>query len=225
MIVEKNVYQFLLQLQKNNNREWFEKNKIEYQYAKKNFESFLNLVIAEVLKFDKTMPLLAPKDCMFRINRDVRFSKNKDPYKTNFGGVIAKGGRKGAYAGYYLHIEPGNCFIGGGVYMPQPQNLEAIRREIYYHTAEFKKLISAKTFKAYFKNIAGDKLVNIPKGFPKDFPDADLLKFKDYTMICLVNDKDILKPDFFPFVINVFKSMKDVNAFLNRAIDMTIVQE
>ena len=121
------VIQFLNELSENNNREWFQKNKKWYDESREKVLFLTEVVINEIRKFDPDVPLLEPKDCLFRIFRDVRFSHDKSPYKTNFGSFIAKGGRKSSYAGYYFHIEPSGSFVGGGIYMPAAEPLKAIR--------------------------------------------------------------------------------------------------
>lgn len=219
------IFSFLNALKENNNRDWFHANKSKYKMAHKEVENLLNVLIPEIRKFDKSIDLLAPKDCLFRIYRDVRFSKDKRPYKTNVGAVISRGGRKSPYAAYYLHLEPGNSFIGGGVYHPPSDVLKAVRQEIYYHAEEFKKIIHDKAFKLNFGELKGDKLVRPPKDFPKDFPDIELLKFKDYVVMQGLEDELVHSDDFLQHTINVFQSMKDFNDFLNRGIDLMEVKE
>ena len=124
------VFQFLQDLSENNNREWFHNNKKRYDESREKVLFITEVLINEIRKFDSEIPLLEPKDCLFRIFRDVRFSNDKRPYKTNFGSFIAKGGRKSMYAGYYFHIEPDTSFVGGGIYMPDAEHLKAIREYI-----------------------------------------------------------------------------------------------
>ena len=135
------LFQFLRELKKNNNKEWFDANRSHYSALRKEFENFINLVIAEITVFDKTVAHTTAKASIFRINRDIRFSNDKLPYKTNFGAFIAKGGRKGINAGYYIHVEPGEGFLAGGIYMPSGPMLKAIRTEIYENIEEFKKIV------------------------------------------------------------------------------------
>ena len=127
----KGILAFLNELAENNNREWFQANKPRYEEAKKEFENFVGQLIGEISKFDPQIKTVEAKNCLFRIYNDIRFAKNKAPYKTNFGASIAKGGKNGGYAGYYLHIENGASFVAGGVYMPQADKLKLIRKEIY----------------------------------------------------------------------------------------------
>ncbi len=218
-MISPNVLQFLEFLKKNNNREWFRANKPLYEEAKVEVESFMNQLIPAVRKYDNEIGILSPKDCMFRIYRDVRFSKDKSPYKINFGEFITKGGRRAGNAGYYLHIEPQNSFLGGGIYMPAGASLKAIRQEIYYNVDEFKKIIYDDDFVKCFKKLEGEKLVRPPKDFPADFSDIELLKFKSYVVLHPLADKILLSEDLLNYVIKIFKSMLSLNHFINRALE------
>jgi uncharacterized protein (TIGR02453 family) len=219
-MIQANVYKFLLDLADNNQREWFHSNKKAYDETKSSVEAFIKELIKGVQSFDATVVGIVPKDCMFRINRDVRFSNDKSPYKTNIGGFIAKGGRNAMNAGYYLHIEPGKSFLGGGIYMPPADKLKMIRNEIYFNAANFKKIVAQPDFIKYFTEIWDDnKLKNPPKDFPKDFEDIDLLKFKNYTILHQLKDEQVLQPDFYQYAIDVFKAMYPLNSFLNNAIN------
>jgi len=137
-MISPNIIKFLTTLKENNNRDWFNKNKKWYQRSIEEFEVYVNCLIGEIQKFDVDIRFLAAKDCIFRIYRDIRFSKDKSPYKTNFGAFIVKDGRKSGNAGYYLHIEPGSSFLGGGIYMPPAETLRVVRKEIFENTKEFK---------------------------------------------------------------------------------------
>jgi len=211
------VLDFLRELKENNNREWFNNNRKLYKNAKENFETLLNKLIPAVYSFDPKIGALTTKECIFRIFRDVRFSKDKSPYKTNFGGFISRGGRKGGYAGYYVHIEPGKSFLGGGIYMPFADRLKTLRKEIYYNADEFKRIINDNTFKKYFKNIEGEKLKRPPKDFPPEFPDIDLLKYKSYVVLYEMADDKLLVKDFNRDAIIIFKAMYPFNMFINMA--------
>ncbi len=212
------VLDFLRELKENNNREWFNNNRKLYENAKEDFETILNKLILAVYSFDPKIGTLTTKECIFRIFRDVRFSKDKSPYKTNFGGFISRGGRKGGYAGYYVHIEPGKSFLGGGIYIPSADMLKALRKEIYYNADEFKRIINDNTFKKYFKNIEGEKLKRPPKDFPPEFPDIDLLKYKSYVVLHEMTDDKLLSERFEEYCTNVFKKMYSLNQFVNRAL-------
>ncbi len=214
----KNVLDFLKELKENNNRDWFNENRKKYETAKIEFESLINNLIPKVYKFDPEIGSLTAKQCVFRIFRDVRFSKDKSPYKVNMGGFMSKGGRKGFHSGYYVHIEPGKSFLGGGVYMPPTDVLKKIRQEIMYNVDEYKKIINNAAFKKIFTQMEGDKLKRPPKDFPSDFPDIELLKYKSYVVLNEIKDKDILSKNFENYIIDVFKTMYPLNPFLNRAL-------
>lgn len=212
------IFSFLEELENNNNREWFHANKSCYESAKKEFEDFLNQLIPEVAKFDPDIKDLTAKDCIFRIYNDIRFAKNKPLYKTNFGGFIVKGGKNAGNAGYYMHLERNNCFAGGGIYMPPADKLKLIRQEIYYNYKEFSKLLSAKTFLKHFDGLDDIKASRVPKDFPKDCESAEMLKYKSYTMLTKITQKQLQSADLKSQITDIFKSMTPVNHFLNRAI-------
>jgi uncharacterized protein (TIGR02453 family) len=219
-MLNKNLIQFLSDLKENNYKEWFHENKPTYQTVKKEFEEFLAHTIANIAQFDKSVKTLEPKQCIFRINRDVRFSNDKSPYKTNFGGFIVPGGKKAENAGYYIHIEPGNCFLAGGVYMPAPDKLKAVRTEIFENADDFKKIINKKNFKNSFKEILSDgKLKTAPKGFPKDFEDIDLLRYKHYIVSKNIKEDLVTSDKFLDEINSVFKTIYPFNSFINEAIN------
>jgi len=214
------VLSFLNELKQNNNREWFQENKDKYQKARQQVIDFTDELIKGIKEFDPDIGLPKAKDCLFRIYRDVRFSKDKSPYKTNFGSFISKGGRKGNYAGYYLHLEPDGSFLGGGIYMPAAPALKAVRNEIYFNPSKFLKIVEDEQFKKYFDSLSGEKLKRPPQGFPKDFSQIEYLKYKSYIVSHNVDDKTLLKSDFVSCSLDVFKTMHKLNAFINRGIDM-----
>ncbi len=210
-------YSFLQLIKQNNNREWYHANKNIYNEAKLEFEHVNELLLHKMAAIDTSLISLTPKDCIFRIFRDVRFSKDKSPYKTNFGSFIAAGGRKAGNAGYYLHLEPGGSFIAGGIYMPPSPVLKAIRQDIYEHTNEFKKII-AEAKKSGFEGFFGDKLSGAPRGFPKDFPDIELLKHKSYGLSKYIPDGEITNDIALKNIINDFQNLHSLIQFLNEAI-------
>lgn len=214
----KTVLEFLKGLKENNTREWFEENRKGYENAKADFEKMLNGLIPEIYSFDPEIGILSARDCVFRIYRDVRFSKDKSPYKTNMGGYICKGGRKGMYAGYYVHIEPGSSMLAGGLYMPPPEVLKKARQEVYYHSEEFKGILNDKVFKKTFRVMEEDKLSRPPKDFPADFVDIDLLKYRSYTVMHPMSDETLLSKNVQDYVVKVFKVMQPFNGFLNRGL-------
>jgi uncharacterized protein (TIGR02453 family) len=215
--IQKSTLSFLSDLKNNNNREWFLENQAAYRNAKGNFERFIQQVIDRITVFDPILKGLEVKNCAFRINRDVRFSHDKSPYKTNLGAFIVRGGKKNSdkYSGYYLHFEPGGCFIAGGAYMPPAPWLSAIRDKIDNEADKLIKIINGKEFRDYFGQIDGEKLKTPPRGYSADNPNIELLKFKSYLAMCEVNDKLVLSPEYFDYVVNVLKAMKPFNDFLS----------
>ncbi len=217
------ILNFLSQLKENNNRDWFKNNKISYEQAKTEFEKFVLELIQIANKYNPEIGFLNPKDCIFRIFRDVRFSKDKSPYKANFGAVIADGGRKSPFAGFYVHLEPDESFISGGVYMPESKNLKAIRTEIYENSGDYKKIINNTKFKKYFDEIYGEKLKNAPRDFPKDFADVELLKHKHYAVVHNVNNSFWDSKELFKQLSEIFGAVSPFNDFINKAINKEII--
>ncbi len=214
------ILDFLNELKENNNREWFQKNKKTYDAAKAEMEAFVDVLIPRIAVFDPSVKFVTAKDCLFRIFRDVRFAKDKSPYKTNMGAWISRAGRKSSGPGYYLHIQPGESMLAGGVYMPEPEQLKKIRQEIYYNAAEFKAILENKTARKYFNGLSEwDKQKLAPRDFPKDFPDIDLLKYRHYTVAHMLDDKQVKEKDFAELVIKVFGLMHPLNVFLDRAFN------
>jgi uncharacterized protein (TIGR02453 family) len=213
-----NCLNFLQQLTENNTREWFAANKKQYDSAKADFEKITARFIKEIGEFDPDIRSLTPRDCIFRIFRDVRFSKDKAPYKTNFGASFNKSGKKIHNAGYYIHLDPSGCFLGGGIYMPEPDMLKNIRQEIYYNYEEFEKIVSEKDFVKYYKGIDGSRLSLPPKGYPKDFKGVETLKFKDYTALHSFDPAKFEEEKFFQHSSKVLQALKPLNDFLNRAV-------
>ena len=209
---------FLALLKANNDREWFQANKSLYDEAKEEFEQFIAVLIPVVRGIDPDVDVVSPKECLFRIFRDVRFSKDKSPYKSNFGAFIARGGRKSPYAGYYLHMEPGASFVGGGVYMPESHCLKAIRNGIFENIEEYKAVIEGEEFRKFFGGMFGEKLKTAPKGFPKHFPDIDLLKNKHYAVTHKVDDGFWFSDTLVEDVTEIFSVLYVLNRFLNNAI-------
>jgi len=214
--------QFLIALKANNQRDWFQAHKPEYDKAKKNFEDFATVLLDNLKSFDETLQNLEIKQCLFRIYRDVRFSPNKEPYKTHFGAYIAKnGGKNSHFAGYYLHLDPEESFFGGGIYMPIPEYLKLIRKEIYYQIDEFKSIINAPSFKKYYAGIDPiEKLKKAPADFPKDFPDIELLKNKHFFASHYYKPQEALKEDFMNDVINGLKIVKPLVDFINFSVEI-----
>jgi len=214
-MIEKHTYDFLIALKQNNTREWFQANNSWYQEAKYDFEQLVASLISEISKFDPAIGQLKPRDCIFRIFRDVRFSKDKSPYKTNFGAYIVPGGKKLGLAGYYFHIEPGECFLAGGIWHPSPDILKKLRKEIYENIDEFLSILHEKEFSKHFNKIYGEKLVNPPSGYPADFPHIDLLKYKDYNVYTEIPCQDLFTGKILEKAATLYRIMYPFNRFLN----------
>lgn len=213
------VVQFLRELTENNNREWFNDNKKVYNESKEKILFLTDVLINEIGKFDPSVRGVAAKDCIFRIFRDVRFSKNKEPYKTNFGSYIARGGRKSISPGYYFHIEPNQSFIGGGVYMPQAEQLKSIRNYIAEHALEFQQIISDPVFKKVFPKMYDHQLKTAPKGFAKDHEHIDLLRYKSFVFSKTLNNKELINNGFIEQAVDAFEQLHKANTFLGDAIN------
>jgi len=215
----KEVLRFLSELKENNNKEWFDENRKRYEENRKKVLFLTELINQEIAKFDPEIGIKNPKDCVFRIFRDVRFSNDKTPYKTNMGSFIAKDGRKSISAGYYIHIEPGASFVGGGAYCPPADALKAFRTEIFDHSIEFKSIIFSPSFLKIYPDMYDDKLKTAPKGFPKDFPEIDLLKYKSYAFTSKIDDSMVTGSQYVEQIVAAFKELYPANRFLNIALE------
>lgn len=214
---------FLKELKKNNNKPWFEKNRKRYEEARADFAGFIQKVIDQHGKKDPSIKNLVAKDCMFRINRDVRFSKDKSPYKSNFGASINKGGKKGENtAGYYFQVQPGRNFAGGGIWMPEPDELKKVRQEIDYNFTDFKKIMGAKKFKSVYGDLDRSPeflLVRIPKGYEPDNPAADYLKLKSFVAISFFSDADLASKDLVKKTVAAFEALQPLIEFINKSME------
>lgn len=219
-MIHTETIQFLKALKKNNSKEWFDQNRKSYEQAKENYMDFVEGILGRMKKIDISLADLEPKQCVFRINRDVRFSKNKDPYKTNMGASFSKGGKKIQCAGYYFHLEPGGSFIGGGFWMPMAPELNKIRQEIDYNVEAFNKIINKKKFKDIFGSLSeSEKLSRPPKGYEVENPAIELLKLKSFIVMTPVKDTEITSKELANKVVDHFETMMPLVDFLNKAID------
>jgi uncharacterized protein (TIGR02453 family) len=222
-MLQSSTLSFLKSLSKNNNKPWFDAHRNEYLDAKSDFENFVSILIKKTSQFDSDIKDLQIKDCVFRINRDIRFSKNKTPYKNNMGASFDKGGKKSIYAGYYFHAEPGGkSFAGGGIWMPMAPELKKIRQEIDYNLDEFKNIVEAKSFVSEYKELENSselKLSNLPRGYDKDNPAGEYLKFKSLVAIKYLSDEDITRNTLTEKVIKAFKTLMPLVKFINKAIE------
>jgi len=211
------VLQFASDLKTNNNRPWFIEHKTDFDLARTRFEEFVGDLI---LDLSKREPLggLTPKDCIYRLNRDLRFTQDKTPYKPYLSAYIAPGGRKSRRLGYYVHLEPGNVMLAGGLYEPEPQQLTAFRDAISRDAREFKSIITEKKFVEYFGGVSGDSLKTIPRGFALDHPDAALLRLKTITVIHRVPDAAAVALGFYDHSLETFAVMKPFLQYLESIV-------
>ncbi len=217
------ILSFLEQLKQNNTREWFQEHRGSYDTALLQFQGLVNTLIPELRLMDPTLGDIESKQCIFRIYRDIRFSHNKDPYKTQFGAFMARGGRGSQHAGYYLHLEPGASFAGGGIYMPEPPALKAVRDEIYYHTGEFRNILKEPAFVKAFGNLSQEgRLKKPPRGYDPTVEGIDLLMHRHFVVGHSFTDEQVSADDFGQKVLQIFHAMVPLNAFLNRAISMML---
>ena len=214
---------FLKNLAANNNKEWFDANRKTYETAKTDYLNFVTTVLTELKKIDTSLEFLEPKKCVFRINRDVRFSKNKDPYKNNMAAYFVKGGKKSWLAGYYFHCEPGGkSFIGGGLYGGEPDQIKKVRQEIDYNWEDFKGILDNKVFKKTFGDLSreeGMSLIREPKGYDKDNPAIDYIKLKNFIVSVPISDEELIDKKLIKKIITCFATMQPMLQFLNRAIE------
>lgn len=215
--LERTTLEFLDRLSHNNNKEWFNTHRSEYISAKTNFENFVQSLINEITQFEPIMKGLEVKNCVFRINRDVRFSNDKSPYKTNMGAFMVRGGKKNGdkYAGYYFHIEPGKSMLAGGAYVPPAPWLAAIREKIDDEPDKLLSIINNPDFRKHFGQIEGEKLKKAPKGYSPDHKFIELLKYKSYLAMKELPDRKVISNDYFQYTVEIFKAMKPLNDFLN----------
>ena len=212
--IDKSTIAFLADLTKNNNREWFNENKKRYEAARKNYTAFLDEMLDEMTAFEPVAYNQKGKDLLFRIYRDVRFSNDKRPYKDHFGAYVAEGGRKSIYPGYYLHLAGNNTFVAGGLWMPPSDYLKAVRQEIDYNLEEFKSIVEAESFKKRFGSISGEQLKTTPKGYEKENPAIEYLRFKSWNAVMPISDKTVLSGNFMEVVIDAMLALKPLNDFL-----------
>lgn len=222
MLISKNTMRFLKDLSENNHRDWFLANKTRYDAAQAEFLIFVEALFKQLVKVDPGVGHHRPKDCIFRIYRDVRFSKDKSPYKTHFGAYVSPALKKSEIhtrAGYYIHLQPGESFVAGGAYTPESQWIKAIRQEIDYNSAEFLKIVKSKKFIDFFGDLEGERLKTTPKDYASNHPMIDYIKMKSFLATHSFKDKQVLSDDFLPETVKVFKAMAPLNAFLNRSTD------
>lgn len=200
--IQTSTFGFLNQLKVNNNREWFERNKDRYRSAHANMIEFMDAVISEMKKVDN-IETMSGKKSLFRIYRDVRFSKDKSPYKPFFGARMSRA-TKWLRGGHYIHIEPGNCFIAGGFFNPNSADLKLIREDIAHDSKPLREILSDSNFKKIWGTFEGDAVKTAPRGFDKDHPDIDLIRFKQFHLSRHFDDNKVLDEDFIFEIVKAF---------------------
>lgn len=221
-MLEPQSIRFLKALKNNNNKPWFDSHRAQYEAARIDLQNFVQLVIADLQRSDTTIAGIQARDCMFRINRDIRFSKDKTPYKINMGASIKRGGRKSQFAGYYFHLEPGASFVGGGLWMPEAAALKGVRQEIDYNWAEFKNIISNKTFTKTFGDVyRGDEVLlkTLPKGYNSDNEAIEYLRLKSFIAEVKIKDEDLCTAGLHRKTVDAFEALTPLLHFINRAVE------
>jgi uncharacterized protein (TIGR02453 family) len=214
------ILKFLKDIKSHNDRSWFEKNKERYLQAKQGFEVIVASLLKELTKFDPALGGLDPRKLPFRIYRDVRFSKDKSPYKINMGAGFSPNGKLVQEPGYYLHFEPGNkSFVAGGIYMPDAGNLAKIRQEIDYNGDKLVKIFKKKSFRSLYPALDDfDKLKTVPKGYSKDHPNIELLKHRTFIVSASFTDKELAEKTFIKKAAKRCAEIKPMNDFIREAI-------
>ena len=222
-MLQNSTLKFLKDLKKNNHKTWFDENRKVYEAAKADYADLVNEVIKGLGKKDASIASLTAKECIFRINRDVRFSKNKDPYKTNMGMYLSRGGKKSLFSGYYFHLEPGGkSFAAGGLWMPEADVIKKVRQEIDYNWDEFNNIIRHKKFTAMYKTLQreeGMTLSREPKGYEKDNPAIEYIKLKSWVATTAFTDTQLTSNTLAKDIVTAFETLQPLIMFLNRGIE------
>ena len=213
------ILDFMGRLAANNSKEWMDAHRAEYQQARSHFKALTAQVLEGLREMDDSLQHVKPEDCMFRINRDIRFSANKTPYKVWMSAAIAEGGRHGSGAHYYFHLQPGNeSLVAGGIYTPSPEQLRKIRQEIDYNAPELKKIVEENRFRELFGPLQGDMLQRPPKGYPAEHPNIELLKLKNFMAMRTYTDDEVKDPAFPEKLVEAFRTVQPFNEYLNVAV-------
>lgn len=212
-------FKFLSALAQNNHREWMQENKKWYDETRGEFMEDVDYIIKGLSEFLPGMDAFKPKDCVFRINRDVRFSANKDPYKTNFSAYFSPKGKKSVGPGFYLSVKPGESVIGGGIWMPEADTLKKIRKEIDYSGARLQEIEESPDFKSTFGQIDGERLKTSPRDYDASHPYIDYLRLKSFTAFKDIQDSEINSGAYLNLALDVFKKMMPLHEFLEQAIE------
>lgn len=213
------ILNFLSELKEHNHKEWMDEHKQQYQEARQAFVELVDELLEGMKVFDPSLEGIQPKECIFRINRDIRFSKDKTPYKIWMSAVMAEGGKKTLQAIYYLHLQPGGeSMVAGGIHEPPGEQLRKIRQEVDYNAGELKEIVNHADFLRYFGEIQGEKLSRAPKGYPVDHPNIEFLKLKSYLAIRRFSDAEVQQEDFVEEVLKTFRAVQPFNEYLNVAV-------
>jgi uncharacterized protein (TIGR02453 family) len=220
-MLQTSTFSFLTDLKANNNREWFAEHKADYEQAKTNFEGFIDSLLPQLIVLEEKFVHLKAKETTFRIYRDVRFSKEKTPFKPHFSAYFNKGGKGSELAGYYFHFEPAidSFFVAGGSYMPPSDLLKKIRQEIDYNANRFLQIIENKEFKSKFGELGGERLKTVPKGYSADNPAIEMLKMKGFVATHHFSKEEVSAPNFDKEIVSTFTGMRPLVDFLNEAME------
>lgn len=210
---------FLETLSQNNNKTWMDANRDWYLKIRERLLEDVEVILQGVTQWEPELSSFKAKDCVFRQNRDVRFSANKDPYKTNLAAYFSVGGKKSSGPGYYLHIQPGQSFIAGGIWMPPADVLKKIRQEIDYSGKELQAILGQSEFQKTFGGLQGETLKTSPKGYESDHPYIELLRFKSFIVSTPLKDSKVSDGSFRTQAIEIFRQMKPFHDFLNKAAE------
>lgn len=216
------AFQFLEDLKQNNNTAWFHSQKKRYEAYKEIYYNLISEVLFELKKWDPTLAPLEPKNCTFRINRDIRFSKDKSPYKTNMGMWFTQNKNQKNSPGYYIHYEKGASFVAGGIWCPEPEQLKKIRKEIEFFYEDLEAIVTDKSFVSSFKAItreAGNVLKKAPKDVDPNHPALEFLKLKSFTAACPIKDSMFTDPEFGKKVARLLGTLQPFNDFLRRGLE------
>ena len=214
--------QFIDDLKANNNTEWVHANKKRYDNYKKDYHQFVASVLEEMKPLDKSLDQLEIKNCTFRINRDIRFSKDKQPYKTNIALWLSTNKNRKNSPGYYIHFEKGSSFIAGGVWCPEANELKSIRKEIAFFHDDLEAILADKNFKKEFGSLDFDEnnsLKNPPRGYEKEHPAIEFLKLKSFTATQKYDISEVTQKDFVTKMSQKLIALKPLNEFINRALE------
>ncbi len=220
-MIQAATLKFLKNLKENNDKSWMDAHREDFLAAKENFAEVIDKVIKQFGKKEEGIETLTAKDCVFRQNRDIRFSKNKSPYKSNMGAYLNKDGKKSPLGGYYFHCEPGNkSFVGGGLWMPEAPVLKKVRQEVDYCWDEFNKILHDKKFAVQFGDLdSEDTLSREPKGYEKDNPAIKYLKLKSFVAMKPLTDEELKSTDLVKNISSAFETIQPLIRFINRAIE------